>query len=113
MGMMVQEFAELVKIGDFLDEGIKSGKIQSMAALQVASRAIQSGSLGSAKKKKENISIVAPYYQHGESSSRYPNNPQIVAHTPYIPYPVYNAQPHYNPPRGTARQNPPKTYPSV
>lgn len=33
MGMMGQKFPELVKMGDFLEEGIKSGKVQSMAAL--------------------------------------------------------------------------------
>nr|XP_033516253.1 uncharacterized protein LOC117280636 [Nicotiana tomentosiformis] len=53
MGMMGQKFHELVKIGDFLEEGIKSGKVQSMSVLQAASKAIQSGSIGSRKKKKE------------------------------------------------------------
>ncbi|XP_070040853.1 uncharacterized protein [Nicotiana tomentosiformis] len=32
--MMGQKFPELVKMGDFLEEGIKFGKVQSMAALQ-------------------------------------------------------------------------------
>ncbi|XP_070032017.1 uncharacterized protein [Nicotiana tomentosiformis] len=40
MGMMGQKFPELVKMGDFLEEGIKSDKVQSMAALQAASKAI-------------------------------------------------------------------------
>ncbi|XP_033514685.1 uncharacterized protein [Nicotiana tomentosiformis] len=40
MGMMVQKFPELVKMGDFLEKGIKSGKIQSMAELQAFSKAI-------------------------------------------------------------------------
>ncbi|XP_070040962.1 uncharacterized protein [Nicotiana tomentosiformis] len=38
--MMGQKFPELVKMGDFLEEGIKSGKVQSMGALQAASKAI-------------------------------------------------------------------------
>nr|XP_009770363.1 PREDICTED: uncharacterized protein LOC104221080 [Nicotiana sylvestris] len=33
MGMMGQKFSELVKMGDFLEEGIHSGKVQPMAAL--------------------------------------------------------------------------------
>ncbi|XP_070045515.1 uncharacterized protein [Nicotiana tomentosiformis] len=41
MGMMGEKFPEMVKMGDFLEEGIKSGKVQSMAALQASSKAIQ------------------------------------------------------------------------
>ncbi|XP_055800430.1 uncharacterized protein LOC129869872 [Solanum dulcamara] len=104
MSMMGQKFAELVKMGDFIEEGIKSGKIQSMAALQAASKAIQSGSIGGIKKKREDVSVVN--YQHGGQSHQYPNNPQIVAHTPYTSYPVYNTRPHYNPPRAPTYQSP-------
>ncbi|XP_075084830.1 uncharacterized protein LOC142168069 [Nicotiana tabacum] len=63
IGMMGQNFPELVKMGDVLEEGIKSGKIQSMAALQEDNKAIQSGSIGSRKKKKEEVSTIIPYYQ--------------------------------------------------
>ncbi|XP_070057318.1 uncharacterized protein [Nicotiana tomentosiformis] len=63
MGMIGQKFPELVKMGDFLEEGIKSSKIQSMAALQAASKAIQFGSISSGKKKKEEVSAIVPYYQ--------------------------------------------------
>ncbi|XP_055800977.1 uncharacterized protein LOC129870276 [Solanum dulcamara] len=73
MLMMGQKFAELVKMGDFIEEGIKSGKIQSMAALQAASKDIQSGSIGGIKKKKEDVSVIN--YQHGGQSHQYPNNP--------------------------------------
>ncbi|XP_049391611.1 uncharacterized protein LOC125856071 [Solanum stenotomum] len=59
MSMMGQKFAELVKMGDFIEECVKSGKIQSMVALQAA---------------------------------------------------MYNTQPHYNPPRAPAYQNPPRPY---
>ncbi|XP_049358814.1 uncharacterized protein LOC125823480 [Solanum verrucosum] len=106
MSMMGQKFAELVKMGDFIEEGVKSGKIQSMVALQAASRAIQSGSIGGIKKKREDVSAVT--YQPGGPYHRYPNNPQIVAHTSYVP--VYNTQPHYKPPRAPAYQNPSRPY---
>ncbi|XP_070032270.1 uncharacterized protein [Nicotiana tomentosiformis] len=59
MGMMGQKFPELVKMGNFLEEGIKSGKIQSMDALQTASKAIQYGSIRNGKKKKEELSSTA------------------------------------------------------
>ncbi|XP_049405282.1 uncharacterized protein LOC125868753 [Solanum stenotomum] len=52
MSMMGQKFAELVKMGDFIEEGVKCRKIQSMVALQAASRAIQSGSIGGIKRKE-------------------------------------------------------------
>ncbi|KAH0765052.1 hypothetical protein KY285_000923 [Solanum tuberosum] len=45
MSIMGQKFAKLVKMVEFIEEGVKCGKIQSMFALQVASRAIQSGSI--------------------------------------------------------------------
>ncbi|KAG5591488.1 hypothetical protein H5410_042002 [Solanum commersonii] len=38
------------------------------------------------------------------------SNPQIAAHTSYVPYLVYNTQPQYNPPRAPAYQNPPRPY---
>ncbi|KAG5631521.1 hypothetical protein H5410_003238 [Solanum commersonii] len=56
----------------------------SMVALQAASRAIQSGSIGGIKKKREDVSAVT--YQPGGPSHRYPNNPQIAAHTSYVPH---------------------------
>nr|XP_033514432.1 uncharacterized protein LOC117279083 [Nicotiana tomentosiformis] len=65
MGMMGQKFLELVKMGYFLEEGIKSGKIHSMAALQATSKEIQSESIGSGKKKKDEVSAIVPYYQSG------------------------------------------------
>ncbi|XP_075101662.1 uncharacterized protein LOC142177100 [Nicotiana tabacum] len=72
IGMMWQKFLKLVKMGDFLEEGIKFGKVQSMAAIQEASKAIQSGSTGSGMKKKEEVSAIVPYYQsnphHGNTS---------------------------------------------
>ncbi|KAG5571547.1 hypothetical protein H5410_061313 [Solanum commersonii] len=66
MSMMGQKLAELVKMGDFIE--------------------------------------------NERPSHQYPNNPQFVAHTSYVPYQVYNTQPHYNPPRAPAYQNLPRPY---
>ncbi|KAH0698507.1 hypothetical protein KY284_012722 [Solanum tuberosum] len=49
---------ELKKMGDFIEEGVKCGKIQSIVALQATSRAIQSGSIGSIERKMEDVSDV-------------------------------------------------------
>ncbi|KAM3325482.1 hypothetical protein P3S67_000607 [Capsicum chacoense] len=80
-------------MGDFIEEDIKLGKIQSMAVLKAASKTMQTGSINGNKKKRKEVSIVTPYYQLGNSSHHYLNNPQIIAHVP-----VYNTQPHYNSP---------------
>ncbi|KAG5598869.1 hypothetical protein H5410_030239 [Solanum commersonii] len=56
--------------------------------------------------KKEDVSTVT--YQQRGPSYQYPNNPQIIVHNSYVP--VYNTQPHYNPPRAPAYQNPPRPY---
>ncbi|KAM3303430.1 hypothetical protein P3S67_014460 [Capsicum chacoense] len=72
-------------MGDFIEESIKLGKIQSMAALQAASMAIQTDSINGNKKKRGDVSTATPYYRSGNSSYHYPNNPQIIAHVP-----VYN-----------------------
>ncbi|OIT07832.1 hypothetical protein A4A49_51566 [Nicotiana attenuata] len=77
MEMMGQKFLELVKMVDFLEKGIKFGNVQSMVALQATSKAIQSGLIGSEKKKKEEVSAVVPYYQpnpHHGNTSYSPNN---------------------------------------
>ncbi|KAG5620260.1 hypothetical protein H5410_005478 [Solanum commersonii] len=61
MSMMGQKFAELVKMGDFMEEGVKSGKIQSVVALQAASRAIQLGSIGGIKNKRlRTVGVLQP-----------------------------------------------------
>ncbi|KAM3305904.1 hypothetical protein P3S67_012773 [Capsicum chacoense] len=95
-------------MGAFIEEGIKSGKIQSMAVLQATSKAIQTSSINGNNKKWEDVSAATPYYQPGNSSYRYPNNHQIIAHVP-----VYNTQPYHNPPRAPAYQNPPRPYAPV
>nr|XP_009630156.1 huntingtin-associated protein 1-like [Nicotiana tomentosiformis] len=69
MGMMGQKFPELVKMGDFLEEGIQSGKLQSMAALQEASKAIQSGSLDGGKKKKEELKPTVKVQTYQQQST--------------------------------------------
>ncbi|XP_060181825.1 uncharacterized protein LOC132611409 [Lycium barbarum] len=52
IGMMGQKFTEVVRMGEALEEGIKSRKIQDLTALQVVNKAIQSGSISGLKKKK-------------------------------------------------------------
>jgi len=70
MSMMGQKFAELVKMGDFIEEGVKFRKLQSMVAWQAVSRAIQSGAIGGIKMKNKDVSVVT-YQQGGLTSPRF------------------------------------------
>ncbi|XP_047253559.1 uncharacterized protein LOC124887702 [Capsicum annuum] len=81
---------KLVKLGDFIEEGIKSGKIQSMAVLQAASKAMQTSSI--------NVYNNQPHYNPSRASA-YKNPPK-----PYAPVqdpahqnrPAYAPRPHSN-----------------
>lgn len=115
---MGQKFPELVNLGDFLEEGIKSDMIQSMAALQAASKVIQFG-LISRGKEKEDISSIIPYYQsnppHRDNFCPMNTHP---SHKPtydsvYNTQPYYSPQPQYNPPHTYINSNPPRSYAPV
>ncbi|KAG5590828.1 hypothetical protein H5410_041342 [Solanum commersonii] len=79
-----------------------------MFALQAESRAIQLGAISVIKKKMEDVSALT--YQQRGPSHLYPNYPQIITHTSYVPYLTYTIQPHYNPPRAPVHQNPQRPY---
>ncbi|XP_075076785.1 uncharacterized protein LOC142163401 [Nicotiana tabacum] len=53
ISMLGQKFSEVVRMGDVIEEGLKSGKITNLAALQATSKEIQSETIGGASKKKE------------------------------------------------------------
>ncbi|KAK4372867.1 hypothetical protein RND71_008251 [Anisodus tanguticus] len=48
-----RSFSEVVRMGDFMEEGIKTVRITNLAALQATSKAIQSNSFGGATQKKK------------------------------------------------------------
>ncbi|XP_059277557.1 uncharacterized protein LOC132031603 [Lycium ferocissimum] len=116
IGMMGQKFTEVVRMGEALEEGIKSGKIQDLTALQAVNKAIQSGSISGTKKKKEDAAVVMNVQGHKPSqATTYFNHPQPPFYpyhyvepyqTPLSPYPVYNAQVNYYQPRTPPHQNP-------
>ncbi|KAM3362516.1 hypothetical protein P3S68_017370 [Capsicum galapagoense] len=76
-------FIEVLKMGEMIEEGIKTGRIVSFATLKVTTQVIQNGS-GSAQAQ---VYAQAP---HNHSQ-----NP--LYSVPPHPYPVYNAQPHVQP----------------
>ncbi|XP_075077306.1 uncharacterized protein LOC142164041 [Nicotiana tabacum] len=108
-------FAEAIKIGEIVENGMKSGKIVSQAALKETAQAIQSGSgnFRNRKKKEEGSMMafgfgevqrgIAPSYvqlQQGQSNSPQhyypPQGPQYSV--PLQQYTVFNAQAYARPP---------------
>ena len=87
---MGKPFAEAIKIGEMVENGIKSGKIVSQAAIRATTQAIQSG-FGNFtnRKKKEEGSMAA-------SGSR---DVQIGMNNPYcqVQQEQYNSPRHYYP----------------
>ncbi|XP_049386709.1 uncharacterized protein LOC125850930 [Solanum stenotomum] len=96
--MMGQKFTEIIRMGEILEEGIKSGRIQDFTALHAASKAIQYGSINGNKKKKEDVSAVMI------DQGRLPG--QALYHHPSTPYHVYNTQANYYQPRAPTYNKP-------
>ena len=87
---MGKPFAEAIKIGEMVENGIKSGKIVSQAAIRATTQAIQSGSGNfTNQKRKEEGSMTA-------SGSR---GVQIGMNNPYgqVQQEQYNSPQHYCP----------------
>ena len=87
---MGKPFSETIKIGEIVENGIKSVKIKSQAAIRATTQAIQSGSGNFInRKKKEEGSMVA-------SESR---GVQIGMNNPYcqVQQEQYNSPRHYYP----------------
>jgi len=99
-------FTEAIKIGEMVENGIKSGKIMSQTALRATTQAIQSGSgsFGNRKKKEEGSMMASGpgNAQRGRNSpyvhvqQGQPSPPQHY----YTPQPaVLNAQAYARPPQ--------------
>ena len=58
LAVMGKPFAEAIKIGEMVENGIKSGKIVSQAAIRATTQAIQSGSGNFTNRKKEEGSMA-------------------------------------------------------
>ncbi|KAM3232739.1 hypothetical protein P3L10_018098 [Capsicum annuum] len=114
-------FVEVIKVGEIVENGIKSGKIISQATLKATTQVIQSG-LGSfgENKRKEDVATVVPGPRQNWTCARQPyaQNPLYFISSPQ--YPSYNAQPYARTPsylkcRAPTTQNhlpTPPAYPS-
>ncbi|XP_025884532.2 uncharacterized protein [Solanum lycopersicum] len=90
-------FAEVIKVEEMVENGIKSGKIVSQAALKATTQMLQNGSgnIGGKKRREDVTAIVSAPRTHvqGNSSQHYFPSQAPQYSVPYTPYYVFNAQP--------------------
>ncbi|XP_070005607.1 uncharacterized protein [Nicotiana sylvestris] len=102
---MGKPFAEAIKIGEMVENGLKTGGILSQFAIRCTSQAIQGGIGGVSKGKKKEETFMAAsgarkhrtprsFFSKRTPQHYYPH--QDVAYAPQ-PYPVMNAQPYVRP----------------
>ncbi|XP_019258200.1 PREDICTED: uncharacterized protein LOC109236473 [Nicotiana attenuata] len=109
MSVMGKPFAEAIKIGEMVENHLKTGRILSHSAIRATPQAIQSGSWAAAnRKKKEEVAMMASslrnprqprgYFDSSSSTPQhnYPHQDAAYAMTPQ-PYAVKNAQPYARP----------------
>ncbi|XP_059281350.1 uncharacterized protein LOC132035048 [Lycium ferocissimum] len=116
LSMAGRPFSELVKMGEAIEDGLKTGRIISMTGKPVGS-----GSTGFARKKKEDVASIShtpkPKRREDFPMEAYASPPpNTYVPTPYNTVPIYYAQPTFQslpqnyqaPPN--AFQSPPPNY---
>jgi len=107
MSAMGKPFAEPIKIGEMVENGLKIVRILSQSAIRAMSQEIQSGSGGvTNRKKKEEVEMAASgprnprpprsYFSPSTPQHYYPHQDVAYAMVPQ-PYAVMNAQPYARP----------------
>ncbi|XP_019226600.1 PREDICTED: uncharacterized protein LOC109208050 [Nicotiana attenuata] len=107
MSAMGKPFAKAIKIGEMVENGLKTGRILSQSAIRATSQEIQRGSGGvENRKKKEETSMATssvrknrpprPYLSDRTPQHYYPPQDVAYAMVPQL-YGVMNAQPYVRP----------------
>nr|XP_016442720.1 PREDICTED: uncharacterized protein LOC107768130 [Nicotiana tabacum] len=107
MSALGKPFAEAIKIGEMVENGLKTGRILSQSAIRATSQAIQGGSGGGTNRKKKEEATMAtsrvrkPLPSRFHFSERAPQHYYPHQHATYAmnlqPYTVMNAQPYIRP----------------
>ncbi|XP_070011307.1 uncharacterized protein [Nicotiana sylvestris] len=107
MSALGKPFAEAIKIGEMVENGLKTGRILSQSAIRATSQAIQGGSGGGANRKKKEEATMAtssvrkPLPSRFHFSERAPQHYYPHQDAAYAmdlqPYTVMNAQPYIRP----------------
>ena len=84
--MLVAEksFAEIIKLGERIEEGVKNGTIINLEALQATNKALQSGGMTESQKKTGSVMMA-----HGTKT---PLRHKTINPPPY-PYPQHPSAP--------------------
>ncbi|KAF3644714.1 putative nitrate transporter 1.4-like [Capsicum annuum] len=106
-------FIEVLKMGEMIEEGIKTGRIMSFTTLKATTQVIQkgSGSVGEKKNEEDASAIIVGQQERSRRPRRRgsQDQAQVYAQAPHNhsqnplysipphPYPLYNAQPHVQP----------------
>ncbi|XP_049385670.1 uncharacterized protein LOC125849743 [Solanum stenotomum] len=117
--MMGQKFSKLIRIREAIEDGLKSGKVTNLTALQAANKSSPSMATGFTRKKKEDMFAISfsprprPQRYFGSDSAignsdRFPTS-NIYPPSPQAPIPIYYAQQNYQAPP-PVYQNQPLTY---
>ncbi|XP_015054879.1 uncharacterized protein LOC107001282 [Solanum pennellii] len=90
-------FAEVIKVGEMVENGIKSVEIVSQAALKATTQVLQNGS-GNIEGKNRRVDVAAIVsvprtHVQGNSSQHYFSSQAPQYSVPYTLYHVFNAQP--------------------
>ncbi|KAH0669487.1 hypothetical protein KY289_023980 [Solanum tuberosum] len=84
-------FAEVIKVGEMVENGIKSGKIVSQAALKATTQVLQNGTgnIGGKKRREDVATVVsAPQtYVQDNPPQHYFHSQTLQYPVPYSPYP--------------------------
>ncbi|XP_059311487.1 uncharacterized protein LOC132063073 [Lycium ferocissimum] len=112
---MGRPFNEVVKMGEMVEEGIKSGRILSYSALKATTQAIQNSSGNfRIKKEKDDIAMVAQGPRQGPRGSSYQYTQNYSQAPPQRYYPVQDPQYFADPPQyvvyNTQSYDRPSTY---
>nr|XP_033512081.1 uncharacterized protein LOC117276808 [Nicotiana tomentosiformis] len=98
MSAMGKSFAEAIKIGEMVENGLKSGRKLSQSALRATSQAIQNDSGGLANRKKREEGAIMTSGSRGPRRSH--DHSHMMPRTPHHYYPHQSvayvvAPPHY------------------
>ncbi|XP_070009551.1 uncharacterized protein [Nicotiana sylvestris] len=107
MSAMGRPFAKAIKIGEMVENGLKTGQILSQSAIRATSQAIQGGSGGVENRKKKEEAAMAtssarkphpsrPLFSERTPQYYYPHQDMAYAMVPQ-PYEMMNAQPYVRP----------------
>ncbi|PHT33653.1 hypothetical protein CQW23_25453 [Capsicum baccatum] len=107
-------FIEVLKMGEMIEDGIETGRIMSFRTLKETTHIIQKGSrsVGGKKNEEDAYAIVVGQWARSSKPRSHYSQAQVQVHAqvPYNHsqnplysispplYPVYNAQPHVQPP---------------